>query len=556
MPQELTVRRILGDQPFAEIGRPVWVVTDERHGCVIAAGDLGHVTWRGSGHWLAHRIGVYEAGTLRPRHVVASRYPVCAIEPHPELPLVAVGTGRYDGSWDFQGQLLLLHLDTGRVTNLLSKSRQVRHLRWLEDGRLAMLLSPEDKDGGFGKGFELAVGVEDWLSAPAGLVDPDAVRHPMVESGLLYDPQVEDTLARLTDGRWRRRAEVRDLAVLADGSVLATGSHTDLERWSPSGGLSWALPGVGEGSVQVEAAPDGESAWVTYRGYRRDDATGRQVDRATTVRRISTADGGAMDSVDMPSPPALCATDEGWLALRPRGRDAHAALLLAPTHQPAGHLDLAPSRSNSPALRVRRSTRLLYVDGPGPDGDAPWVNAIDPPGAHGPATVRALFPLRWDPESALQPWYGPAVELADTLVHAGRSYERGATYAKAREGTYVVSRGLPGGEARWVHRTDKPLADLDGDEGKLYVVYLTGEVETLDTATGEVRARHTLRAHGHPVTPVSAAYRADQQRLVVGTVDGRILDCSVPERQGGADTGRVGRANGTGPGVRTAPGTR
>ncbi|RZB13373.1 hypothetical protein StrepF001_44535 [Streptomyces sp. F001] len=37
MPDELTVRRILGDQPFAEIGRPVWAVADARHGCVIAA---------------------------------------------------------------------------------------------------------------------------------------------------------------------------------------------------------------------------------------------------------------------------------------------------------------------------------------------------------------------------------------------------------------------------------------------------------------------------------------------------------------------------------------
>ena len=69
VPDELTVSRILGDQPFAEIGRPVWAVTDADHGCVIAAGDLGHVMWRGTGHWLGHRIGVYEAGTLRPRHV-------------------------------------------------------------------------------------------------------------------------------------------------------------------------------------------------------------------------------------------------------------------------------------------------------------------------------------------------------------------------------------------------------------------------------------------------------------------------------------------------------
>ncbi|MGW7661350.1 hypothetical protein [Streptomyces sp. NPDC054756] len=54
------VHRVLGDQPFAEIRRPVWAVTDARHDCVIAAGDLGHVIWRGTGQWLGHRIGVTE----------------------------------------------------------------------------------------------------------------------------------------------------------------------------------------------------------------------------------------------------------------------------------------------------------------------------------------------------------------------------------------------------------------------------------------------------------------------------------------------------------------
>ncbi|MEU9731372.1 hypothetical protein [Streptomyces sp. NPDC048002] len=529
MPHELTVRRILGDQPFAEIGRPVWAVPDARHGCVIAAGDLGRFSWRGTGEWLAHRIVVYEADTLRPRHVIATRHHVCAIEPHPELPLVAVGTGRYDGSWDFEGQLLLLHLETGRVTDLLSRTRQVRHLRWLEDGRLAMLLSPEDKDGGFREGYELAVTAEDWLTAPAGLVDPDTARGPKVASGLLYDPDVEDALARLTGGGWQRRLDVRDLAVLPDGRVLATGRTTDLECWDAAGASAWALPPDGEGSVRVEAAPDGESAWVTYQGYRRDEAEGKLVNRATTVRRVSTADGAVLDRLDLPSAPALCSTDEGWLALRPQGRDPHATLLLFPTHREAARLDLAPTRTNSPPLRVRHSTRLLYVDAPGPD-DTPWIHAIDPPSAHGPAIPRPLFPLDWDPESALQPWYGPAVELTHSLVHSGRAYQRGATYADSREGTYVVSRRLPDGAALWVHRTDLPLADLDGDERELYVVYRTGEVEVLDPATGEVRARHTLRAHGHPVTPASAAYRADQQRLVVGTLDGRILDCAIRDR--------------------------
>ncbi|MFE8014030.1 hypothetical protein ACFU3O_14975 [Streptomyces antibioticus] len=102
-----------------------------------------------------------------------------------------------------------------------------------------------------------------------------------------------------------------------------------------------------------------------------------------------------VDTVDVPSAPALHVTADGWLVLRPQGRDAHAALLLAPTHQEAARLDLSPSLSNSPALRVKHSDRLLYVDGPGADDYTPWIHAIDPPGAHGPATVRALFPLRW-----------------------------------------------------------------------------------------------------------------------------------------------------------------
>ncbi|MFF3349057.1 hypothetical protein [Streptomyces sp. NPDC002779] len=241
---------------------------------------------------------------------------------------------------------------------------------------------------------------------------------------------------------------------------------------------------------------------------------------------MATADGTVLNRVEVPAAIALCAAGEGWLALRPQGSEAHAALLFTPTHQQTEPLDIAPRRTNSPPPRVRHSARLLYVDGPGPD-DEPWVHAIDPPAAHAGAALHALFLLSWDPASALQLWYGPAIEVTDALIHAGRSYKRGATYGDAREGTYVVSRRLPDGESLWVYGTDKPLADLDGGERRVYVVYLTGEVETLDTATGEVMARHTLRAHGHPVTPVSAAYRAEQRRLVVGTVDGRVLDCSV-----------------------------
>ncbi|MFC5802865.1 hypothetical protein [Streptomyces formicae] len=540
MTNPLVVSRILGDQPFAEIGGPQWAVADMTHGCVIAAGALGHVDWRGRGSWKSCRIGVYEAADLRPRHIVPSRYPVCAIAVHPSLPLAAIGTGRYDGTWDFEGQLLLLHLETGRVTDLLSKSRQVRHLRWLDDGRLAMLISPEDKDGGFSQGFELAVEATDWLSAPAGLVDPDAVRHPMVESGLLHDPHAEVVLrdlARTVGAGWERRAGVRAVAALRDGRVLSTGRFTDLECRLPSGALQWSLPAEGEGSVQLEVSPGEESAWVSHRGYRRDPVTGELHARAPLVHRVATATGDRVDTVELGFGAVLASNAEGWVVLRDPGtppeREEWPTVLLTPTHQEQARLKLPRRRSGAPTLRIRHSERLIYLDCPRPPDGGEWICAIEPPGAHGPARLTPLFPLRWDPASDINPWSGPGIELTDdsgtALVHAGRTFEQGATYRDSREGTCVVRRHVPDGTAAWVHTSDLPLADVDGDRDTVYVAYRTGEVEALDPATGTVRWRHQLLAHGHAVTPLCVTYDADRRRLLVGTVDGRILDCSVED---------------------------
>ncbi|MEV6104287.1 hypothetical protein AB0M28_06160 [Streptomyces sp. NPDC051940] len=531
MGEALTTRMIMGDQPFAEIGRPVWAVTDERNDCVIAAGDLGHVDWRGRGAWKHHRVGVYEAGDLRTRHVIAVRHAVCAIAVHPQLPLAAVGTGQYDGTWDFHGQLLLLHLRTGRVTALLSKSRQVRHLRWLDDGRLAMLLSPEDKDGGFGKGFELAVAADDWLTAPAGLVDPDAVSHPMVPSGLLYDPGAAERLTELAaavGSSWRRRGHVRAVAATADGRVLATGAFTDLECFDPSGAPRWSLPAEGEGSADLRLSPDGESAWVTHRGFHRDPATGRHHDRAPVAHRVSTATGDRLDEVTLASAVGLTDSAEGWLALRDLGRADGDTVLMSPAHREHSRLATPARGTNAPPLHIRHSTRLLYAEGPGPDTDATWLWAIEPPGAHGPAARRPLFPVDWDPDSSLHPWPGPGLETETALVHAGRTYDPGRSYADGREGTYIAGRRVPDGSVAWLRLTDLPLADVDGDEHTVYAAYRSGEVEALNTTDGTLRWRRTAMAHGHPVTPLCLTYAAG--RLLIGTVDGRVLDCAVPDR--------------------------
>lgn len=539
MGHRLDIRRVLGEGPFREIGRPARVTAVERHGCLLVAGRLGHVAWRGKGEWRPWRLGVYDSVTLRLRHLVPVRHPVTVLAPHPRLPLVAVGSGTYDGVWHFRGGLLLLDLVTGRVTDLLARTRKVVHLAW-EDGRaLRVTLSPEDQDGGLGTVFEKTVALDDWTRAPEGLIDPDDGTFRRIGRTAVPRPRDEDAaraLARLTGGRRQWRRPVHDVAVLPDGRILAAcGGPNELECWEETGVLRRAVPVTGDvpgrttaaGAGRVLPAPDGASAWVTGVGYDLDERTGRYVPRDRTVRRIATADGGVRERLDFPVAMTAAATAEGRLLLRPRKRPArHPSVLLAPTGEETARLALGDIDGAS-GLRVRRSARAFYVGVRGPRGTA-RVRAVEPPRGRGKPAVRELFPVAWETGAPYRAGAHDAVEVPGALVLSGWTHESppGPVRAPA-EGTFVVSRRLPDGRVNWVHRTDGPLAGMDGDAERLHVVYVTGEVEVLDTRTGAALARHTLRVDGRPVPAACVTYRPGPRRLVVGTVDGRVLDCAV-----------------------------
>jgi hypothetical protein len=66
--------------------------------------------------WRAHRIGIYGRDDLECRCVVSSSWRVNSMDFHPELPLLAIGTGSYDGGLSFNGELLLLDLRSGRLS--------------------------------------------------------------------------------------------------------------------------------------------------------------------------------------------------------------------------------------------------------------------------------------------------------------------------------------------------------------------------------------------------------------------------------------------------------
>ncbi|WP_457513701.1 hypothetical protein [Streptomyces sp. TE33382] len=60
----------------------------------------------------------------------------------------------------------------------------------------------------------------------------------------------------------------------------------------------------------------------------------------------------------------------------------------------------------------------------------------------------------------------------------------------------------------------------------VYVTYDDGEIIGLDLHHGNVRRRRHLTVAGMPVV-ATALTVADPGRLLIGTTDGRLLDCST-----------------------------
>ncbi|MEU7122427.1 hypothetical protein [Streptomyces zaomyceticus] len=102
MTNSFRIDRILGDRPFAEVGDPVLAVDDVGRGLLAVAG--AHVPVAGMHEFgITAPVGVYGTGDLVCRALLHEYHPVHAMAFHPGLPLLAVGTGDYDGGYFFEG---------------------------------------------------------------------------------------------------------------------------------------------------------------------------------------------------------------------------------------------------------------------------------------------------------------------------------------------------------------------------------------------------------------------------------------------------------------------
>jgi hypothetical protein len=322
---------------------------------------------------------------------------------------------------------------------------------------------------------------------------------------------------------WTLRRAVWGLQGLADGRILAALEGVALECWTQtSEDPSWRVPSDGIG-YQVNTLPDGRTARVLTqtRGWSSDPGVVVEVD----------LDGGGVRATHRAAFTAVMVSRaDGLWALRDTDCNIAAMIgeltLLAPDGTHPTTVELGPYNLHRDYFDIRYAPDLLFLQGTGHMRRRDmWVVAVDPP--HG--RVRRLFPLEWDASRGGSLAGGPGAYLDDcvgrALVHTGIVHDSsGLQPGKA----FVVRRAFPTGELQWVFTADHQATALDVDDEFVYVAFNSGELVILRAVDGAVQARQQLRVNDQRVVLLSLA-RVAADRLVVGTLDGRILDCSLTE---------------------------
>ncbi|MFJ1757162.1 hypothetical protein [Kitasatospora sp. NPDC088134] len=510
----LRIDRVHADRPFAEAGDPRLAVTDERLGLLAVTGAVGHGR--------PAPTAVYRTSDLTCIALLRSRHHVHALAFHPELPLLAVGTGAYDGGYFNEGELLLLDLESGRTVSAFHgpTGRTVRGTEWRDGHTLRLSMEPVSKDAWYPQVEHLV----DLHRADWRRLEPRSVRgaelgnsttrpltaHPLPDPGPVLD--------RHRPGRGPGGL-VHDVRLLDDGRVLVSSDGALLECRLPSGEVSWSVPAAPHGGARLVVAPDQRSAWVHVCPWYVPDLP-------DSVSRIDLSTGTRTARVRLSAPADLHAGPDGLPVLVPRG-----------------------SRYVRRAdLHLRRGSGTFFCSvgtSRGPDGTYQcWVGAAEPvpvPGAALPlapdapplgepgplldparSSPRPLFPL--SPLPGEDHDGGPGAELpGGDLLQAGARWRR---EGRRPGDCYVTRRDPVDGTARWVFRTDRPAVVLDTDGTHAYAGYDSGELLALSSVDGTLRGWGRLTLRGAPLVPTALTVTGPG-RLLVGTECGRLLDCAV-----------------------------
>ncbi|MCA9179506.1 MAG: hypothetical protein KDB14_33855 [Planctomycetales bacterium] len=524
----------LTPRPFAETGRPAGGFQRDDGQVIALCSDFDLLYWPGraiyDGQRLRHRISLYSRGFERLLGVFdEAHFPVNDIAFHPTQPIIAVGTGSYDGGYMFEGDLWLWNWETGEVRNLLGESREVVQCRFVDSSRLAVTLRPrfEDEFGGEeNEALETCVGlilddlrdaIEAGFKLPQGEGDPRLVDLVPLDPGSLgfstppmhfKERRQRFDAALGGSANYEERARAWDVRWITAERIALVHDNCHIEVWNVNGEREVQVTGEGFG-VQILGGPNGPLVHVV----RRANYSETTDDRSTLFRLVSSGleqvhefDGAVVISMDDKGN-LLCRDPGDWQRKRGRMDQVLTSELNQVFAGDLGHYDCF--------------NHFMRLDG----GDGLYFLQGTPPSSHehkrlcrfnSDGSVSPVF--KWDDAKSHlmngSACWGPN----GSLLRSFSVYDP----CPGQSSKKIQRCNVATGRALWTTEVSALVTSMAiiGEEFLAYAL-TDGEIGLLSIEDGSVLFQGAVKIGDAP--SVATAIAANGSRLAIGTIDARLL---------------------------------
>jgi hypothetical protein len=529
--------RVCGQGPFVEVGDPSAVAVSAE--VIAVGGNFGSVQWNGrsvydrsnrSVGWFP--LGIYDATDLSCLQVLTTRWEINCVAIHPARPLLAIGTGAYDGGYFFEGELLIHDLERGTTVSVLDALRSVEELEWRDQETLDMVLAPptgEDVLDWKDLQYEsISIRHDDWLGVGRRSIavgDHPMMHVPPPSPDLDAPRRVLADLARKRGVVWNLRRQAWAVAPAPNGGVLL-GLESGVEQWPshPTGAPTWRIALDGTCTQLFPAAGSAAAATVW------EQPGSSFLARPAAALMIDATAGSYREILHPGHPAVLVSRQDGDLLVRntQHGGTSLPATITTGSGETLGQVDLGGYDLFNHYFEIRRANDFLVLVGEDPrPHENKWVAAVRRTRTR-KWKVQRLFPLAWKPGAHM--FGGPGVFMDDALgeglVHAGAVHSPQGLLAG---NALVARRRFPDGRLAWQVPLDNQVTALDEHGGQIVAVTNLGELVVIDAVTGAVAMREdALTVGGQRVVPLSLAFVATE-RVWIGTLDGRAIEVQLTQ---------------------------
>lgn len=517
----LVIENELTPSRFAEVGRPAGAYG--RDDVVALVSDFDQLFWPAralyEGHQLRHRISLYTRDLSTRLGVFdGARYPINDLAFHPSKPVIAIATGKYDGGWFFEGELLLWNWETSQRVKVLSENREISRVRFVAPDALALLLRPRDdwehEEGTFLGGtlndlrsfqnLGLHEGNADPRIEAFGPVDPPSLQFDRGEFRQEHHEQHWNEV--LAGAKFEARHRVWDVAWGRQG-IFAVHDRCHVESWSFSGRRKLIIEGTGHG-IQLFPAEDSVFVHVLQRANLIAGTHSRSTLlelRDSELVRVAGFDHGVLFSMNRAGR-FLC-RDTGDA----KGQRQDAAIDPDGQVLPLGNLGHYDCFNHY--LRIDGVDHLYFLRGtPASSYQSKVLCRIESSGF-----VKEC--MWWDSNEQHLMSGNACLLPSGTLARSYRVHDP----KPERSRTYVDAYEMQSGRGLWRREVSGLVTCFTSVEGQPWLIFaLTdGKIGVVDVRTGALVFEMHLQVDG--VSTVALSMCALGQSIAVGTIDGRLL---------------------------------